>query len=66
MPDGNAVSLAINSQSLSGDKSMVSTVVAILPFKKGFTNMAQAFAMAQDMFGQGFSGWRPACSDAHR
>ena len=50
MLDGKTVSLAINSQSLTGDKSRASTAVATLPFKKGFANMVQAFFIAQDMF----------------
>ena len=39
MLDGKTVAPAINSQSLTGDKSAVPTAVATLPFKKGFTNM---------------------------
>ena len=42
MPDGKTVSRAIISQSLIGDQSTVSTAVATLPFKKGFTNIVQA------------------------
>jgi len=53
MPDGKTVSPAINSQSLTSDAAAVAQVVKELPFKKGFTNMAQAFAMASDMFEKG-------------
>ena len=42
MPDGKTVSPAMDSQSLIGDKSTVSTPVATLPFNNGFANMAQA------------------------
>jgi len=53
MPDGKTVSPAINAQKLTFDKDAVKTTVDGLPFKKGFTNMAQAFAMAEDMFTKG-------------
>jgi len=53
MPDGKTVSPAINAQKLTGAKDAVLAVVKDLPFKKGFTNMAQAFAMAEDMFVKG-------------
>jgi len=53
MPDGKTVSPAINAQKLTFDKDAVKGVVEGLPFKKGFTNMAQAFAMAEDMFTKG-------------
>ena len=53
MPDGKTVSPAINAQKLTFDKDKVKGVVEGLPFKKGFTNMAQAFAMAEDMFTKG-------------
>jgi len=53
MPDGKTVSPAINAQKLTFDKDAVKGVVEGLPFKKGFTNMAQAFAMAEDMFVKG-------------
>jgi uncharacterized protein YegL len=53
MPDGKTVSPAINAQPLTFDKDAVKTALAGLPFKKGFTNMAQAFAMAEDMFTKG-------------
>jgi len=53
MPDGKTVSPAINSQSLTSDAAAVVKVVNELPFKKGFTNMAQAFATAADMFDKG-------------
>jgi len=53
MPDGKTVSPAINAQSLTSDKSAMNTAIQGLPFKKGFTNMAQAFAMADDMFAKG-------------
>jgi len=53
MPDGKTVSPAINAQKLTFDMDAVKSTVAGLPFKKGFTNMAQAFAMAEDMFVKG-------------
>jgi len=53
MPDGKTVSPAINAQKLTFDKDKVKGAVEGLPFKKGFTNMAQAFAMAEDMFTKG-------------
>jgi len=53
MPDGKTVSPAINAHKLSFDLESVKSVVEGLPFKKGFTNMAQAFAMAEDMFIKG-------------
>jgi len=53
MPDGKTVSPAINAQKLTFDKDAIGDVVEGLPFKKGFTNMAQAFAMAEDMFTKG-------------
>merc|ERR1719181_2359006 len=56
MPDGKTVSPAINAHSLSFDMDLVKAAVSGLPFKKGFTNMAQAFAMAEDMFVKGSRG----------
>lgn len=53
MPDGKTVSPAINAQPLTFDMDGVKSTVSGLPFKKGFTNMAQAFAMAEDMFVKG-------------
>jgi len=53
MPDGKTVSPAINAQKLTFDMDAVKSTVSGLPFKKGFTNMAQAFAMAEDMFTKG-------------
>jgi len=53
MPDGRTVSPAINAQRLSFKLNKVKAAVKGLPFKKGFTNMAQAFAMAEDMFVKG-------------
>jgi len=50
MPDGTTVSPAINAHKLSFDVDAIKASVSGLPFKKGFTNMAQAFAMAEDMF----------------
>jgi uncharacterized protein YegL len=44
------VSPAINKQALTGDMTKVNAAVDALPFKKGFTNMAQAFSMAEKMF----------------
>jgi hypothetical protein len=53
MPDGKTVSPAISAQPLTFDKDAVIATVKGLPFKKGFTNMAQAFAMGEDMFVKG-------------
>lgn len=53
MPDGKTVSPAINAQKLTFDFDAVLSAVEGLPFKKGFTNMAQAFSMAEDMFVKG-------------
>lgn len=53
LPDGKTVSPAINAHGLSFDKDAVQATIEGLPFKKGFTNMAQAFAMAEDMFIKG-------------
>merc|ERR1719460_279195 len=50
MEDGNTVSPAINSQGLTSDMSAVKTAIESLPYKKGFTNMAQAFALAEKMY----------------
>jgi hypothetical protein len=53
MPDGKSVSPAIIRQPLTFDMAAVKTAVTDLPFKKGFTNMAQAFAAAETAFTQG-------------
>jgi len=58
IPDANnpgkeIVSPAINKQGLTADMKKVNDAVDALPFKKGFTNMAQAFSMAEDMFIKG-------------
>merc|ERR1719446_1535698 len=50
MPDGKSVSPAILSHELSFDMAAVKAKVGELPFKKGFTNMAQAFAAAETAF----------------
>jgi uncharacterized protein YegL len=52
MSDGKTITPAINVQPLTFSKSAVLNAVKNLPFKKGFTNMAQAFATAEDMFTQ--------------
>jgi len=53
-PDGSTiVSPARNEHGLSDQISDVITKIDGLPFKKGFTNMAQAFSMAETMFIQG-------------
>jgi len=52
MADGKTITPAINVQPLTFDKSAVLDAVKGLAFKKGFTNMAQAFATAEDMFTQ--------------
>jgi hypothetical protein len=53
MPDGKSVSPAVIRQPLTFDMAAVKTAVTELPFKKGFTNMAQAFASAETAFIQG-------------
>jgi len=53
MPDGKTVSPAISAQPLSTDLPAILASVKDLPFKKGFTNMAQAFSMCEDMFIKG-------------
>merc|ERR1719329_226417 len=53
MPDGKTVSPAIIRQPLTFDIGAVKSAVDALPFKKGFTNMAQAFAAAETAFTQG-------------
>jgi len=53
MPDGKTVSPAINAHALSFTLDDIKKTVEDLPHKKGFTNMAQAFAMAEDMFVKG-------------
>jgi hypothetical protein len=53
MPDGKSVSPAILASPLGFDKEAMVTVVEGLPFKKGFTNMAQAFSAAETAFIQG-------------
>jgi hypothetical protein len=53
MPDGKSVSPAILSSPLGFDLPAIETVVKDLPFKKGFTNMAQAFSSAETAFIQG-------------
>ncbi len=53
MPDGKTVSPAINAQKLTGKKNELEVAIKGLEFKKGFTNMAQAFSMAEDMFIKG-------------
>jgi hypothetical protein len=53
MPDGKTVSPAILSRPLTFDMEAVETALKGLPFKKGFTNMAQAFSTAETAFIQG-------------
>jgi hypothetical protein len=50
MSDGKTISPAINVQALTFNKNDAETAVKNLEHKKGFTNMAQAFAMASNMF----------------
>jgi len=59
--DGRTVSPAINVQPLTADLALVKTAFENLPFKKGFTNMAQAFALAEVMYtGAGRKGAQSA------
>jgi len=61
MDDGRTVSPAINVQPLTNDLALVKTGLENLPFKKGFTNMAQAFALAEVMYtGAGRKGAQSA------
>jgi len=53
MPDGKSVSPAILSQPLTFDMEAIQETLKKLPFKKGFTNMAQAFSTAEVAFIQG-------------
>jgi len=53
MPDGKTVSPAILSRPLTFDMEAIETALKGLPFKKGFTNMAQAFSTAETAFIQG-------------
>jgi len=61
MADGRTVSPAINVQPLTNDLALVKAGIENLPFKKGFTNMAQAFALAEVMYtGAGRKGAQSA------
>lgn len=53
MPDGKTVSPAVNVKGLTFDMDGIKKAVEGMPHKKGFTNMAQAFALAEDMFVKG-------------
>jgi hypothetical protein len=53
MEDGKTVSPAILEQALTFNHAAVIDTVGRLEFKKGFTNMAQAFSMAENAFIQG-------------
>lgn len=50
LDDGRTVSPAINVQPLTDDLSLVKAGLEGMVFKKGFTNMAQAFALAEVMY----------------
>jgi len=50
MPDGVTVSPAMNVQPLTDSMSTVKSAVEGMVQKKGFTNMAQAFALAETMY----------------
>jgi len=50
MPDGVTVSPAMNVHTLSTDLSSVKSSLEGMVQKKGFTNMAQAFALAESMY----------------
>jgi len=50
LADGRTVSPAINVQPLTTDLALVKTGLENLPYKKGFTNMAQAFALSEVMY----------------
>jgi len=50
MPDGVTVSPAMNLHALTSDLGAVDTALDGMVMKKGFTNMAQAFALAETMY----------------
>jgi len=50
MEDGVTVSPAMNIRPLTSDMSQVKTDIGAMVQKKGFTNMAQAFALAETMY----------------
>merc|ERR1719183_696671 len=50
MPDGVTVSPAMNLHALTSDLVAIKTAVEGMVQKKGFTNMAQAFALAETMY----------------
>jgi len=50
MPDGVTVSPAMNVHTISSDLGSVKSAVEGMVQKKGFTNMAQAFALAETMY----------------
>jgi len=61
LEDGVTVSPAINVQPLTTDLALVKSGLENLPYKKGFTNMAQAFALAEVMYtGAGRKGAQSA------
>jgi hypothetical protein len=53
MPDGTTVSPAMNVQPLTSSISTARAAIDGLVVKKGFTNMAQAFALAETMYTTG-------------
>merc|ERR1719454_1768415 len=50
MPDGVTVSPAMNVHTISADLNSVKGAMEGMVQKKGFTNMAQAFALAETMY----------------
>merc|ERR1719243_67606 len=50
MPDGVTVSPAMNVHTISADLNSVKSALEGTVQKKGFTNMAQAFALAETMY----------------
>jgi len=61
MEDGLTVSPAMNVHTLSTDLESVKTALVDMVQKKGFTNMAQAFALAESMYtSAGRQGAQPA------
>jgi len=61
MPDGVTVSPAMNVHTLSSDFASVKSALEGMVQKKGFTNMAQAFALAETMY---TSSGRPGAQSA--
>jgi uncharacterized protein YegL len=51
--DDGVIAAAVKRSPLTSDMESLEGIVADMPFLKGFTNMAQAFAMAETMYTEG-------------